>query len=124
MATITMKSAADVDVIFTLASTMGARQIFVDTSRANEEPREVMISSELRGKATSAVRSSVAKLATTFVDPVDGVKTGTVDVQLKVVMSQAVLTTAQIDEHVRMLTKKISEDATFRANLIRGVLAA
>lgn len=123
MATIALKNAADADVTFTLSSTMGARQIFVDLSRANEEPRQLMTSSELRGK-NPIVRSSVAKLTTVSVDPVDGVKSGLVDVQVKCVASQEVLTTAVIDEAVRMICKKIADDAAFRGNLLRGVLVA
>lgn len=121
--TVTVKNASDVDITLTESYSAGARKIYKDLTRPLAEPRILTTSSEVRGKGNSAKVASLARLDTTTVNT-DGTVSVMGSVQVRIDAPSAVQTFAQTDECVRALCKKIAEDSTFRAALIRGSFVA
>lgn len=121
--TVTLKNASDVDIVLTESYSAGSRKVYKDLTRAFNEPRTLTISSEPRGKGNSAKVASVARLDLTTVST-DGLVSVTNPVTLRVDAPSVVQTFAQIDENVRALCKKFSEDSAARAALIRGSFLA
>lgn len=106
---ITVKDAANADVIYSYVSSSGNKTIRKDISRPIETPRVFTISHEVAGAGASAVDRHLVRFDQTELDA-DGVTAATGSVHLVLTVPRKVVTSTVISDLVAQIKNYLTSD--------------